>query len=89
MGDVLELKMLKREPNPDVVAIARDFLARAESGRTTCVALVMNCDDDFLRAYAGKGRKYEMVGMARMLEQQVISDLLAGSVPGPEMIEPE
>ena len=45
---VLELKVVHPDPNPDVVAIARDFLARAESGETQCVVLVMDCNGDFI-----------------------------------------
>ena len=85
---VLELKVVHPDPNPDVVAIARDFLARAESGETQCVALVIDCNGNFIRDYAGKTRKYEMLGAARMLEQQIVDDLKENTKVGPPMREP-
>ncbi len=85
---VLELKAVRPDPDPDVVAMARDFLARAESGDTQCVVLVMDCNGGFIRGYAGKTRKYEMLGAARMLEQQIIDDLKESTEVGPPMREP-
>lgn len=86
---VVDFKVHKSEPDEAVVAIARDFLVRAEAGETRCVAIVMDVGGDFVRGYAGKTRKYEMLGMAKMLEQQILRELLESSEPGPAMLEPE
>ncbi len=85
---ILELKVAYTDPHPDVVAMARDFLARAESGKTQCAALLMDYDGDFIRAYAGKTRRYEMLGAARMLEEQIIDDMKANSEDAPPVREP-
>ncbi|KKM88607.1 hypothetical protein LCGC14_1256990 [marine sediment metagenome] len=83
--NVSPLVLVKQEPNPEVVAIARDFLSRAEAGECQCVVLVMDIDGDFVRAYAGKTRKYEMLGMIRMMEYQIVREMEAASEPGPPM----
>lgn len=74
------LQLKTRTPDKDVVDLARDIFARAESGEIRSLATIADCGDSVIRKVSGTGHRYQMLGMLRMLEHELLCDLAAGTV---------